>query len=213
MHEQVKPSLLSSLRVPVTNEQFEILKAIDEYDLWFITERLNKNSIPAHLVSQAAIEFKKYIALFGLGYETIGMISEEVDEVWHNFILFTKEYAKFCQECFGKFVHHAPNTSQHPQLSIDSVMNFVNAYTKVFGELPAIWRTPEFEHMLKNDFMVRGECEGPINCSSLTSAPDTAVGYTPVGDCHMGGPAPGLAALATAVGYTSIGDCADGGPA
>ena len=30
------------------------------------------------------------------------------DEGWHIFLLFTREYAKFCQEMFGLFVHHTP---------------------------------------------------------------------------------------------------------
>jgi hypothetical protein len=37
------------------------------------------------------------------------MISPIVDEVWHAFILFTSDYAAFCDEVFGRFVHHAPN--------------------------------------------------------------------------------------------------------
>lgn len=31
-----------------------------------------------------------------------------VDEMWHNFILFTKEYHAFCDKNFGRFVHHQP---------------------------------------------------------------------------------------------------------
>lgn len=34
--------------------------------------------------------------------------SKDVDEVWHNFILYTIEYAEFCQRYFGKFIHHVP---------------------------------------------------------------------------------------------------------
>lgn len=31
-----------------------------------------------------------------------------IDEMWHNFILFTKEYQAFCQRCFGRYLHHLP---------------------------------------------------------------------------------------------------------
>lgn len=31
-----------------------------------------------------------------------------VDEGWHNFILFTKDYQKFCHRFLGRFIHHAP---------------------------------------------------------------------------------------------------------
>lgn len=35
----------------------------------------------------------------------------EIDNMWHTFIIFTKDYANFCQTYFKKFIHHIPNTS------------------------------------------------------------------------------------------------------
>lgn len=32
-----------------------------------------------------------------------------VDIGWHTFILYTQDYAKFCQEHAGRFIHHEPN--------------------------------------------------------------------------------------------------------
>jgi hypothetical protein len=34
--------------------------------------------------------------------------TKQIDEGWHNFILFTKDYAEFCQTHFGRFIHHNP---------------------------------------------------------------------------------------------------------
>lgn len=31
-----------------------------------------------------------------------------IDEMWHNFILFTKEYDFFCKRFFGRYFHHLP---------------------------------------------------------------------------------------------------------
>jgi hypothetical protein len=36
------------------------------------------------------------------------MPSQVVDDAWHEFILFTKAYQKFCLSAFGKFLHHSP---------------------------------------------------------------------------------------------------------
>jgi hypothetical protein len=33
----------------------------------------------------------------------------EIDEMWHEFILFTKDYVGFCQDYFGEYLHHYPN--------------------------------------------------------------------------------------------------------
>jgi hypothetical protein len=38
----------------------------------------------------------------------IGMPSQVVDELWHEFILDTRTYARFCRGAFGKFFHHFP---------------------------------------------------------------------------------------------------------
>ena len=33
----------------------------------------------------------------------------EIDEMWHEFILFTRDYSDFCQHYFGEYLHHLPN--------------------------------------------------------------------------------------------------------
>ncbi len=42
-----------------------------------------------------------------------------LDEMWHTFILFTREYTEYCTENFGFYIHHAPTTraesEQHRQ--------------------------------------------------------------------------------------------------
>jgi len=38
----------------------------------------------------------------------VSMPSQLVDDAWHEFILFTRLYKKFCQQAFGRFLHHIP---------------------------------------------------------------------------------------------------------
>lgn len=33
----------------------------------------------------------------------------EIDEMWHEFILFTEDYTNFCMHYFGEYMHHLPN--------------------------------------------------------------------------------------------------------
>jgi hypothetical protein len=35
-----------------------------------------------------------------------------LDEMWHTFILFTREYTEYCRARFGSYVHHAPTTRE-----------------------------------------------------------------------------------------------------
>jgi hypothetical protein len=32
----------------------------------------------------------------------------EIDNMWHTFLLFTRDYASFCNKYFNKFIHHEP---------------------------------------------------------------------------------------------------------
>ncbi len=36
---------------------------------------------------------------------------KEIDEMWHSFILYTKDYEFFCKKYLGTFIHHEPNIS------------------------------------------------------------------------------------------------------
>lgn len=42
---------------------------------------------------------------------------QEIDDMWHTFILFTQDYSDFCQRFFGEYLHHAPVTDDLPMLS------------------------------------------------------------------------------------------------
>lgn len=44
----------------------------------------------------------------------LGMPSQAVDKAWHEFILLTKNYADFCQNAFGEFLHHTPHGAADP---------------------------------------------------------------------------------------------------
>ena len=45
----------------------------------------------------------------------LGMPSKAVDSAWHEFILMTREYEKFCKEAFGEMLHHTPGGSESSQ--------------------------------------------------------------------------------------------------
>ena len=42
------------------------------------------------------------------GRRMVAMPSQAVDDAWHEFILFTRQYDKFCTSAFGRFLHHTP---------------------------------------------------------------------------------------------------------
>ncbi|SIN35295.1 Uncharacterized conserved protein [Mycobacteroides abscessus subsp. abscessus] len=63
-----------------------------------------------------------------------------VDQMWHSFILFTKDYADFCSKV-GGFIHHRPlpSTSEH-QPPIEPTLQLMAA---AYGELSDLhWPAP-----------------------------------------------------------------------
>jgi len=46
----------------------------------------------------------------------VAMPSEIVDVLWHNFILFTREYESFCKQGLGRFLHHVPTEAMQSKI-------------------------------------------------------------------------------------------------
>ncbi len=58
------------------------------------------------LVARALRQF--FIAHLSSGRKFVSMPSQVVDELWHEFILYTHQYDRFCKQAFGQFLHHTP---------------------------------------------------------------------------------------------------------
>lgn len=54
-------------------------------------------------------EAKSFLYQCAVNVPNITRPSVDADKAWHVFILFTKDYAKFCKDHFGFFVHHIPD--------------------------------------------------------------------------------------------------------
>jgi hypothetical protein len=49
-----------------------------------------------------------FLAHLHSGCKFVSMPSQVVDDLWHEFILYTRQYDQFCHKAFGKFMHHTP---------------------------------------------------------------------------------------------------------
>jgi hypothetical protein len=47
----------------------------------------------------------------------------EIDEMWHEFILFTREYTEFCETYFGRYLHHLSNIFDTMPRSREDLIN------------------------------------------------------------------------------------------
>ena len=122
-------------------------RAALEYDAPFLIDKLIKDRI-VHDPTEGNvlfIEVKRYLVLSRLDPSVAWeMYSRRVDEVWHQFVLFTFEYATFCDRYLGGFVHHrpsnAPELASNRDLPSSTFPSFSARYRKIFGqELPECW--------------------------------------------------------------------------
>ena len=136
-------SLRPEVREKLTYEQQEFVNSLDRFEAPYLQEKLlsdGKFETPKEY-QEAFTEFKKYVTLRKLSDEKgLAMTSKQVDEVWHQFILFTTQYHEFCNGMLGEYLHHLPRTSFTPS-SKDGKQRFVNNYQKIFGEIPNIWKS------------------------------------------------------------------------
>jgi hypothetical protein len=116
------------------SDKGSLLEAIRNYDAWFLEERLRHDALIADSEICTAIDrFKNFMFLNAIGYSRLNVPIMEIDIVWHTFLLFTAEYADFCDRYIGRFVHHVPVTSRSSGYSMDK-QDLIEIYEKIFGE-------------------------------------------------------------------------------
>lgn len=85
------------------------------------------------------LELKRYFVMASL-LKQVPMFSDEVDELWHEMLMFTKSYADFCAEFMGSTVHHEPAVTRRENPGARAWFDWV--YSQLFEFTPyssAIW--------------------------------------------------------------------------
>lgn len=104
---------------------------------------------------------KKFLYLVGINpHERLGPPAA-VDQGWHVFLLFTQDYADFCQQYFGRFLHHKPHVDlgkTQPGTIPPKMATVLRHARAVFGDgLSINWSCGT---ILAGDT----ECSGSTNC-------------------------------------------------
>jgi hypothetical protein len=126
----------------------------------YLEEKLVSDGVVASAEEAAAYfdEVKKYLALCDdIQTHRLPMLSRIVDEVWHQFVLFTAEYTLFSDRFFGRYMHHAPRNAPAPDgeslLPAATSEQFVAFYQARFGPLPNLWE--DWEHVTLRSRVLR----------------------------------------------------------
>lgn len=78
-------------------------------------------------------ELKKYLTICAANRKPYPP-SKSIDHIWHTFILFTSDYSKFCNQAFGRYIHHAPNIGDTgSRINIEPFQSTVKALKETFN--------------------------------------------------------------------------------
>ncbi|WP_436376538.1 hypothetical protein [Cytobacillus sp. BC1816] len=58
-------------------------------------------------------ELKRYFVMNAI-LKTVPMFSSKADEIWHEMLMFTRDYDQFSKNFFGEYLHHSPNMDSNP---------------------------------------------------------------------------------------------------
>lgn len=95
-------------------------------------------------------ECKKFLVICGQNPKESYAPSAIIDEMWHSFVLYTKEYAGFCNHYFQRFIHHIPSSGP----SFIAYQQTLQALWSLFGQPdPKYWPSTE-----------AGDCSSPSEC-------------------------------------------------
>ena len=131
-----------------------------------VVERIAKdNNLSPQDADEILTDTLRFLYLAGATDAANLAPTKEIDMGWHAFLMFTKDYADFCHQNLGRFVHHAPRRSNDPAPKINHLAVTFDIARQFFGnDLSKNWQ-----------FDIRSaDCES-TKCTSSCS-PDTGGG-------------------------------------
>ena len=155
-------SFIHSKNQKIINKE-EAVNKILNYPIPNILKRCQKDfGYSDYEIALLEKELKRYLVISVIeknNSNSVGMYSKDVDNLWHTFILFTKDYFKFCKSCTGNYIHHVPETEDPNQKSEEELVkvrenfkSFAIMYEEIFKEeLHPIWFLDACERQPENN--------------------------------------------------------------
>ncbi len=132
----------STLQSPPT-KQISIATAqayIEKLDLSYIIEYMTSDRYPLPRWTLADAKhcvqlYKNFLFLIRKNEGEFLVPTRNIDEVWHNHILYTKNYLHDCMNIFGHYLHHDPEMpGDDPQKLIENYKKTKALYFKEFNQ-------------------------------------------------------------------------------
>jgi len=98
MNSELEPNLIDHSRL--ANEVLQANPILAQ-------KIINANKVTDARVVAVLAEVIRFLNLIAFSDEVLSP-SKFIDRAWHEFILCTRTYWRFCEETFGHMIHHSP---------------------------------------------------------------------------------------------------------
>jgi hypothetical protein len=131
------------------NTPSELLEIARQFNMTSVVDRYCKEKHETReRANIIADELRHFLILCVLNTDKGYAIRDPIDEMWHTFIIFTKDYFKFCLSIGKPYLHHAPTEESDKKIGanarLESYKELLEDYEKTFGyQAPKdIWPEP-----------------------------------------------------------------------
>lgn len=107
----------------------------------FLVNRQSKNASHVDLIAR---EYRRYLGIIAVYPKDRFPVSEEVDEMWHTHILFTRDYRKMSDAIRGEYINHDPILTEPDRLALEPYYHkgTLVRYREIYGEPAPEWLWP-----------------------------------------------------------------------
>ncbi len=175
--------------LPDEQAQSEIVHRAMKFNIKDVVARYMKDEgLTKQIALEHEREMKRFLAMCAMHPKACYGMKGPIDEIWHTFLMFTRDYAEFCQQVAGRFIHHVPETGKCKSKSSKNYLVFLSDYETVFGH-PApeqYWPRPALRGKPETS-----QCSGCGGCSVGERKPSRKVITTEAscGECNGCAPA------------------------
>ncbi len=111
---------------------------IRNLDLEFLEKRLvHREGWSQEDAKETVRRYKNFLILLYKYPDHLVAPAPDIDEAWHNHILYTQEYTRDCNTIFGGYLHHTPAQSsdaEEKRMMEEAQLHAADLYIKEFDE-------------------------------------------------------------------------------
>ena len=113
------------------------MASVDSLDLSAVMRKvIEEKNWNDEVAAYAELRYRRFLGMRLMNARLFVVPPPDIDAVWHQHILFTREYARDCEKLFGKFLHHEPATgnARDAEVMQQGFVETAKFYAEIFGE-------------------------------------------------------------------------------